>query len=54
MASDNITEIILPDYTKVLPDTTPGIPEKYEDQYSAPELIDKVKRKIIRGRVDGN
>lgn len=54
MANDSIPKIVLPDYTKVLPGVTPGIPEKYEERYSAPELVDKVKRITIKGRVDGN
>jgi hypothetical protein len=49
-----LPEIILPDYSNVLSDTPPVIPDKYEQQYSASELIAKVKRKIIKGRVDGN
>lgn len=50
----SIPDIVPPDYSKTLTDFQPKIPEKYEQQYSAPELVAKVKRKTIKGRVDGN
>lgn len=49
-----IPEIVPADYSKSLSDTPIDIPEKIEQQYSVSELDAKVKRKVIKGRVDGN
>jgi hypothetical protein len=49
-----IPQIAPPDYTKTLSPEVPSIPEDWQEKYSSPELIQKVKRKIIKGRIDGN
>jgi hypothetical protein len=55
MANDEpIPQPSLPDYTEVTSEKPIEIPEDYQKEYSSPILIAKAKRKIIRGRIDGN
>ncbi len=55
MANDSlIPQYTPPDYTKTSTGKPFDIPENYQKDYSSPALIDKVRRKIIKGRIDGN
>lgn len=55
MANDSpIFQFTPPDYTKTSTDKPFDIPEDYQKDYSSPTLIAKVRRKIIKGRIDGN
>ena len=49
-----IPEFILPDYSSDLSEAKPQLPNMLEQQTSANDLVSKVTRRIIRGRVDGN
>lgn len=49
-----LSQFTPPDYTKITLDKPFEIPEDYTKDHSSPELLDKVRRKIIKGRIDGN